>query len=107
MKCWNSSTKCWISAFNAQSSRGIIIAVQVGVVKIYVAASGGAQEIRKTEWNSGTIKIDGFLSFTPPPHHWMLMYFFAGVKKKSHSVYDQTQGTSAVFSWLYAYLYFM
>jgi len=103
MKCWNSSTtKCWISAFNAQSSRGIIVAVQVGAVKIYVAASGGAQEKRKTEWNSaGTIKIDGFLSFTPP-HHWMLMYFFAGFKKNSHSVYDQTQGTGAVFSWLYA-----
>jgi len=31
------STKCWISAFNAQGSRGIIIAVQVGAVKIYAA----------------------------------------------------------------------
>jgi hypothetical protein len=26
--------KCWISTFNAQGSRGIIIVVQVGVVKI-------------------------------------------------------------------------
>jgi hypothetical protein len=40
------------------------------------SSSGGAQEKRKTGWNSGTIKIDGFLSFTLP---WMLMYFFAGV----------------------------
>jgi len=41
-----------------------------------------------------TTKIDGFLSFTPP---WMVIY--------SHPVYDQTQGTGAVFSWLYGYLY--
>jgi len=32
------STKSWISGFNAQGSRGIIVAVQVGAVKIYVAA---------------------------------------------------------------------
>jgi hypothetical protein len=32
------SAKCWISVFNAQGLRGIIVAVQVGVVKIYVAA---------------------------------------------------------------------
>ncbi len=40
MKCWNKlSTKCWISAFNAQGSRGtIVLAVHVGAVKIYVAA---------------------------------------------------------------------
>jgi hypothetical protein len=34
------STKCWISAIiNAQGSRGIIVAVQVGTVKIFVAAA--------------------------------------------------------------------
>jgi magnesium-transporting ATPase (P-type) len=50
------STKCWIiSTFNAEGSRGIIVAVQVGAVK-------------KTGWNWGK-------SFTPS---WMLMYFFAG-----------------------------
>jgi len=32
------STKRRISAFNAQGSRGIIGAVQIGAVKIYVAA---------------------------------------------------------------------
>jgi hypothetical protein len=57
------STKCcWISPFNAQGSRGIIVAVQVGAVKIYF--------------------------------------------EKSHPVYDQTQGTGAVFSWLHGYLYY-
>jgi hypothetical protein len=30
----------------------------------------------------------------------MLMYFFAGFFLESHTVYDQTQGTGAVFSWL-------
>jgi hypothetical protein len=38
---------------------------------------------------------------SPPP--WMVMYFFA-VLFESHPVYDQTQGTGAVFSWLYGYL---
>jgi hypothetical protein len=32
------NTKCSFSAFNAQGSRGIIVDVQVGAVKIYVAA---------------------------------------------------------------------
>jgi hypothetical protein len=32
------STKCEISALNAQGFRGIVVAVQVGAVKIYVAA---------------------------------------------------------------------
>jgi hypothetical protein len=38
--------KCWNSAFNAQGSRVIIVVVQVGAVKIYVAAmsSGDTQE---------------------------------------------------------------
>jgi hypothetical protein len=40
------STKCWISAFNAQGSKGIVVAAQVGAVKIYVAA---AEALRKKE----------------------------------------------------------
>jgi hypothetical protein len=32
------STTCWISTFNAWGFRGIIVAVQLGAVKIYVAA---------------------------------------------------------------------
>jgi hypothetical protein len=94
------STKRWIPAFNAQGLRGIIVAVQVGAVKIYVIAVEALRKQRKRGWNSETIKIDGFLSFTPP---WMLMYFVA-VFFESHPLYDQTQGTGAVFSWLYGYL---
>jgi hypothetical protein len=47
--------KWWNSAFNAQGSRVIIVVVQVGTVKIYVAA---VEELRKNErqvknrWNS-------------------------------------------------------
>ncbi len=77
-------TKCWISAFNAHGSRGIIVAVQVGAVKIYVAVliaiHHRTQQWRrswkeeKAGWNSGNHQ-NGFLSFIP---RWMLMYFFAG-----------------------------
>ncbi len=38
--------KWWNSAFNAQGSRVIIVVVQVGTVKIYVAA---VEELRKNE----------------------------------------------------------
>jgi hypothetical protein len=41
------------------------------------------------------------------PRYWMLMYFLAGFKKKSHPVLDQTQGSGAVFSWLYGKLYYV
>jgi hypothetical protein len=34
----NLGMKCWDSAFNAQGSNVIILVVQVGAVKIYVAA---------------------------------------------------------------------
>jgi hypothetical protein len=48
------SMKSWYSAFNAQGSRLTIVVVQVGAVKLYVAASGGggAQAKGKTGWNS-------------------------------------------------------
>jgi len=43
--------KCWNSAFNAQGSRVIIIVVQVGAVKIYVA---GVQALGKNETQDET-----------------------------------------------------
>jgi hypothetical protein len=57
--------KCWISAFNAQGSRGIIVAVQVGAVKIYVAAVQALKKKETQDETQFTTKIDGFLSFTP------------------------------------------
>jgi len=69
------STKCWISAFNAQGSRGIIVAVQVGAPKIYVAA---AEPLRKKERQGETQELSKLLVFLVSPPPWMLMYFLAG-----------------------------
>jgi len=46
--------KWWNSAFNAQGSRVILGVLQVGAVKIYVAAgkSRRSRKIEKTGWNS-------------------------------------------------------
>ncbi len=77
--------KCCNSASNVQGSRLIIVVVQFGAVKIYVAT---VEALRKNERQDETqfpTKIDGFLSFIP---HWMLMYCFAGFFK-SQLVYDQ------------------
>jgi hypothetical protein len=52
--------KCRNSAFNAQGWRGIIVAVQVGAVKIYVAAV----EVLRTTERQG--EMDGFSEFHPP-----------------------------------------
>jgi hypothetical protein len=59
--------KCSYSAFNAQGSRLIIVVVQLGRVRIYVAAeqwrrSGKRKDRMKTQFAT---KIDGFLSFIP------------------------------------------
>jgi hypothetical protein len=57
--------KCGNSAFNAQGSRGIIVAVQVGAVKIYVAAVEG-EALRTTERKTDRVKLMVFsVSFTP------------------------------------------
>jgi hypothetical protein len=60
--------KCRNSAFNAQGSKVIIVAVQVGVAKTCEAA---VEALMKKESQGETqfiTKIDGFLRFpTPPP----------------------------------------
>ncbi len=72
----NLCMKCWNLAFDAQGLRLIIVIVQLGAVKIYVASSsGGPQEKGKTGWNSVYHQNWWFCEFHPP---WMLMYFFAG-----------------------------
>jgi nicotinamide riboside transporter PnuC len=47
----NLSMKCWKSACNAQGSRVIIVVVQVGAVKIYVAALEALMKKAKRGWN--------------------------------------------------------
>jgi predicted oxidoreductase (fatty acid repression mutant protein) len=57
--------KCFNSTFNTQSSRVIIVVVQVGAVKIYVAA---VQALRKKETQDETqftTKIGGKLVWVP------------------------------------------
>jgi len=67
------SMKCWYSAFNAQDPRLIIVVVQLGAVKIYVAAVEALRKKERQDETQFTSKIDGFLSFIL---RWMLMYFF-------------------------------
>jgi hypothetical protein len=61
--------KCWKSAFNAQGSRIIIVALQVGAVKNYAARSGGAKEKGKTGVQTQSPQIQR------SSHPWMLMFF--------------------------------
>ncbi len=90
--------KCWNSAFNAQGSRLIIVVVQFGAVKIYVA---GVEALRRKERQDQTwfiTKIDGFPSFIPP---WMLMYFFARLKKISPCVWPNLEVRVLVLCFCY------
>jgi len=54
------TTKCWISAINAQGSRGIIVPVEVGAVKIYVAA---VEALREKERQGGTQELSKLMAF--------------------------------------------
>ncbi len=51
--------KCWNSAFNAQGSRVTIVVVQVGAVKIYVAAVEALMKKERGDETQFTIKIGG------------------------------------------------
>jgi hypothetical protein len=64
-------------------------------MKIYVAAVEALRKKERQNETQFTIKFDGFLSFIPRLM-LMLMYFFARFFE-SHPVYDQTQGSGAVF----------
>jgi hypothetical protein len=49
--------KCLNSAFNAQGSRGILLAVQVGAVRIYVALVNALRKIEREGETQETIKM--------------------------------------------------
>ncbi len=55
----NLSMKCWNSAFNAQGSRVIIVVVQVGAVKIYVAAVEALRKKKRGDETQFTTKTGG------------------------------------------------
>jgi hypothetical protein len=50
---------------NAKCSKVIIVVVQIGAVKIYVAAVEALRKKDAHDETQFTTKIDGFLSFTP------------------------------------------
>ncbi len=58
--------KCWYSTFNAQGSRLIIVVVQLGAVKMCVAAVEALKKKERQDETQFTTKIDGFLNFIPP-----------------------------------------
>jgi hypothetical protein len=51
--------KCWNSTFNAQGLRGIIIVIQVGTMKIYVAIMKAFKKKEKHDETQFTTKVDG------------------------------------------------
>jgi hypothetical protein len=51
--------KCWNSAFNAQGSRVIIVVLQVGGVKIHVAAVKALRKKERGDETQFTTKIGG------------------------------------------------
>jgi hypothetical protein len=57
--------KCWNSAFNAQGSRLIIVVVQVGEVKIYVAEVEALRKKERQDETQFTTKIGGKTSLGP------------------------------------------
>jgi hypothetical protein len=57
--------KCWYSAFNAQGSRVITVVVQVGAVKIYVAAVDAFRKKESGDETQFTTKIGGKTSLGP------------------------------------------
>ncbi len=56
--------KCWNSAFNAQSSRVSIVIVQVGAMKIYVAAVNALKKKEIQDETQFTTKIGGKTSLS-------------------------------------------
>jgi hypothetical protein len=57
--------KLWNLAFNAQGSRVIIVVVQVGVVKIYVAIVKALRKKERQDKSQFTTKIGGKISLGP------------------------------------------
>ncbi len=74
--------KCWKSAFNAQGSRLIIVALQIAAVKIYAATVEALVAYLKKKERLRSA------------HPWILSFFNFF---ESHPIYDQTQGFSVVF----------
>jgi hypothetical protein len=88
----NLHIKCWNSAFNAQCSRVIIVVVQVGAPLW--------QQWRRSRKRRDRMKLNYHQNWRFPQFHPQLNahVYFCRFKKKIHLVYDQTQGSGAIFS---------
>jgi hypothetical protein len=77
--------------------RLIIVVVQSGAVKIYVAAVEALRQKERQDETQFTTKIDDFLSFILPSNSNVLFseFFF------NLTVYEQTQGSGALLFLLY------
>jgi hypothetical protein len=86
--------KCRKSAFNAQGSRLIIVALQVGAVKICAATV----EALKTKERHGETQF-ATKTEVPPPLNANVFFFFSSefLFFEFRPIHDQTQGSSVVF----------
>jgi hypothetical protein len=86
----------WNSSFNAQGSRLIVVVVQVGAVKIYVAAVEALRKKERQEMKLSLLpKLMGFFEFHPRLNAHVLFCKFFWIPPWVW--YDQTQGSRAVF----------
>jgi hypothetical protein len=72
--------KCWNSAFNAQGSRVIVVVVQVGAVKISVAAVQALRKKKTQDETQFTTKIGGKNSFV-----WVPVISFCKILNPSYT----------------------
>ncbi len=97
----NLGMKCWSSAFNAQDLRVIVVVVQVGTIKIYVAAVE-ALEKGKRGWNSQfTTKVGGKLVFVPD----ILFSKISFPVTHLMPYHAETDRSRPLIAWLYSKLY--
>jgi hypothetical protein len=89
------SMKCWNSAFDAQGSRLIIVVVQLGALKIYVAAVEALKRKERQDETQFTTKVDGFFEFHPSLN--VNVRFFAGCFKISPCVWPNSGFWCCVF----------
>jgi hypothetical protein len=64
------------------------------------SSSGGAPKKGNTGWNSVYQKNRWFCEVqqpSPPPLPYANVFVLQGFKKKTHPMYDQTQGSGAMF----------
>jgi hypothetical protein len=94
------STKCWISAFYAQGSRGIIVAIQVGEVKIYVTA---VEELRKKK--KDTVKLRKTSKSLVSPLSFVANVLFCMSFFNLTLCMTKLRVLVLSFSWLYGNLY--